>query len=122
MNITAIDHIQLAIPKDSEELARQFYTSLGFAEVAKPEPLASRGGCWFKSNAVMLHLGIEDPFIAARKAHPAFRISDLAAFRKQLESLQINFTADTSLPHVRRLFINDPFGNRIEFLQDGDVY
>jgi len=122
MDITAIDHVQLAIPKDSEETARKFYLSLGFTEVAKPEPLASRAGCWFKSNAAILHLGIEDPFIAARKAHPAFRISDLSAFRKHLQNLQIESTDDTLLPHVRRLFISDPFGNRIEFLQDGDVY
>jgi catechol 2,3-dioxygenase-like lactoylglutathione lyase family enzyme len=122
MNITAIDHVQLAIPKNSEEMARTFYRSLGFTEIAKPEPLASRGGCWFKSNAAILHLGIEDPFVAARKAHPAFRISDLSSFRKHLQSLQINIIEDTSLSHVRRLFINDPFGNRIEFLQEGDIY
>ena len=122
MNITAIDHVQLAIPKDSEETARAFYIRLGFVELPKPEALVSRGGCWFKSNEAILHLGIEEPFTAAKKAHPAFKVLDLASFKKQLAINEIAITEDDSLPHVRRFFVSDPFGNRIEFLQDGDKY
>lgn len=85
--LTGIDHVQLAIPPHGEAQARDFYGSLlGLREVAKPEPLAQRGGCWFIGPGIHLHLGVADDFQSAAKAHPAFRVRDLAALRKRLSS------------------------------------
>lgn len=121
--ILEIDHVQLAMPKGAEEIARHFFTDvLGFEEIDKPEPLRSRGGCWFKKNNAILHLGVEESFSPARKAHPAFRVSDIASFRQRLQDDNIEVTDDNSLQHVRRFFVFDPFGNRIEFIQEGDKY
>ena len=121
--ITALDHVQLAMPKGAEEEARQFFMSiLGFEEVEKPEALRSRGGCWFKQQNAVLHLGVEEPFSPARKAHPAFRVADIEAFRSKLEAHNVEIIDDMSLAHVRRFFIFDPFGNRIEFVREGDEY
>ena len=78
--ILALDHVQLAMPAGREEDAQAFYEGvLGLPRVTKPEPLARRGGCWFAHGAVSVHLGVEDPFVAAQKAHPAFRVADLDA-------------------------------------------
>jgi catechol 2,3-dioxygenase-like lactoylglutathione lyase family enzyme len=78
MSILSIDHVQLAMPPGGEEKARNFYQKiLGFEEIEKPEPLRSRGGCWFKSGSAELHLGVEEDFRASKKAHPAFRVEDL---------------------------------------------
>ncbi len=121
--ITGLDHVQLAMPKGAEETARRFFVSiLGFEEVEKPEALRSRGGCWFKQQNAVLHLGVEEPFAPARKAHPAFRVADIEAFRAKLEANNIEIVDDTSLPHVKRFFVSDPFGNRIEFVREGDAY
>ena len=121
--IVGLDHVQLAIPKGGEPAAREFYvTTLGFEEVEKPEALRSRGGCWFKKNDAVLHLGVEEPFTPARKAHPAFRVHDIDGFRTKLEDGNVEILDDTSLAHVKRFFIFDPFGNRIEFLREGDKY
>ena len=121
--ILAIDHIQLAMPPGSEENARQFYAGqLGFEEVEKPEPLRGRGGCWFRCHEAVIHLGIEEPFTPARKAHPALRVRDLEALRSKWNEEGVETINDTSLEHVRRFFAFDPFGNRIEFMQDGDTY
>ena len=121
--IVALDHIQIAMPPGQEATARQFYgTILGLEEVAKPNALADRGGCWFIGPATAVHLGVEVDFQPARKAHPAFRVHDLAAFQAHLEANAITTIPDALLPHVRRFYVHDPFGNRIEFLQDGDFY
>ncbi|MBP8250870.1 MAG: VOC family protein [Herpetosiphon sp.] len=123
MNIVALDHIQLAMPAGREDEARAFYQGLlGLHEVPKPVQLQSRGGCWFAGDGIALHLGVEKDFMPARKAHPAFRVSNLEAARQHLAHAGVAITPDDALPHVRRFYIADPFGNRIEILQDGDVY
>jgi len=123
IRIVGLDHVQLAMPAGREEDARRFYGELlGMAEVAKPPPLDARGGCWFESPGAIVHLGVEEPFAPARKAHPAFRVADLEASRRALEAAGAPVVPDDSLPHVRRLYTADPFGNRIELMQDGDGF
>jgi hypothetical protein len=83
--IVAIDHVQVAIPRGSEDTARRFYGEfLGISEVPKPSALAARGGCWFRAGSAVLHLGVEHPFAPARKAHPAFLVTDLDALEEVL--------------------------------------
>lgn len=123
MQIAGLHHVQLAIPAGGEDTARRFYAGvLGLAEVAKPPTLAGRGGCWFAGPGSVIHLGVEEPFAPAAKAHPAFRVADLAASRRALEAAGAPLVADDSLPSVRRLYTADPFGNRIELIQDGDEF
>jgi catechol 2,3-dioxygenase-like lactoylglutathione lyase family enzyme len=118
MHILALDHIQLAMPPGREEEARAFYSGLlAIPEVAKPENLAKRGGAWFEAGAVKVHLGVEADFTPARKAHPAFIVADLAALAQSLESAGFPARTDEPLPGYTRLYVNDPFGNRIELLQ-----
>jgi len=114
---TAIDHVQLALPAGGEERARGFYRDLlCMVEVAKPPELAKRGGCWFQSGSVQIHLGVEEDFRAARKAHPALRCSDYDALTAHLRAAGVAIRADNSIPGVRRCHISDPFGNRIELI------
>jgi catechol 2,3-dioxygenase-like lactoylglutathione lyase family enzyme len=113
----AIDHVQLAMPPGEESTARQFYADLlGMREIAKPAPLAARGGCWFASGSVQLHLGVEQDFRPARKAHPAIRISGYAALLAKLETAGVEVIEADDLPDVQRAHIFDPFGNRIELI------
>ena len=123
VKIVGLDHLQLAMPPGQEAEARRFYSEiLGLAEIAKPEPLMSRGGCWFEGQGVMLHLGVEEPFRPARKAHPCFRVADLETSREALSAAGVPITPDESIPWTRRFFASDPFGNRLEFLQEGDSF
>lgn len=116
--IEAIHHVQLAMPKGGEEAARAFYAgALGMTEIAKPDALSGRGGCWFQAGTVELHLGVETPFAPARKAHPALRVRDLARAKAQLDRAGIVMRHDVDLPGFIRVFVDDPFGNRIEILQ-----
>jgi catechol 2,3-dioxygenase-like lactoylglutathione lyase family enzyme len=117
--ITGIDHVQLAMPSGAENTARSFYAGvLGFEEVEKPPALAGRGGCWFEQGGVALHLGVEESFAPARKAHPAFRVSDLDAAERLLKAAGAPIVPDASCPGVRRIYTADPFGNRIELIED----
>jgi catechol 2,3-dioxygenase-like lactoylglutathione lyase family enzyme len=114
---TAIDHVQLAMPPGGEEVAREFYRDLlGMAEIPKPPELAKRGGCWFESGAVQIHLGVENDFHPAKKAHPALRCRDYAAFVSRLSEASVSVAEVEDIPEVRRCHIHDPFGNRIELL------
>ena len=123
MQILGLDHIQLAIPAGGETEARRFYGELlGLDELAKPAELRARGGCWFALPNATLHLGVEPDFKPARKAHPAFRVPDLAAAEHRLSAAGVAITPDTSVPRVRRFYAADPFGNRLEFVQEGDVF
>ncbi len=123
IQIVGLDHIQLAMPVGGETEARQFYgTLLGLTEVPKPEPLVKRGGCWFEGGNVWLHLGVEEAFVPARKAHPGLRVSDLEAARRTLEGADFAIKPDESVPGVRRFYVSDPFGNRLEFIQEGDGF
>ncbi len=114
----AIDHVQLAMPPGSGARARDFYSGLlGMKEVAKPAVLAKRGGCWFESGKVQIHLGVEADFRPARKAHPALQCSEYASMLQRLRKAGIEVTEPDDIPGVRRCHIHDPFGNRIELTE-----
>ena len=116
--LVALDHVQLAMPAGGESAARAFYTGLlGLPEVPKPPALAARGGCWFESDAVKLHLGVEADFRPARKAHPAVRVDDLGALGALLAAAGHPLTPDNALQGTERGYVDDPFGNRIELIQ-----
>jgi catechol 2,3-dioxygenase-like lactoylglutathione lyase family enzyme len=118
MRIKEINHIQLAMPRGGEDKARAFYEGvLGIPEVQKPLNLAKRGGCWFVRGNLRVHLGVEDDFRPARKAHPAFLAEDLSAFRKVLERAGFRAKTDEPLEGYDRIYVDDPFGNRIELLE-----
>ena len=113
----AIDHVQLAMPVGKEAEARRFYRDLlGMVEVAKPLELAKRGGCWFESGKVQVHLGVEKEFRPAKKAHPALRCRDYAALIEQLRRAGVEVNEANDIPGVRRCHIHDLFGNRIELI------
>lgn len=123
MKITRLDHIQLAMPPGGEAKARVFWRDvLGLPEETKPEPLASRGGCWFRTGDIIVHIGVESDAAPQRKAHPAFCVSDLDALAQRLAAAGYAVIPDTALPNRRRFYTADPFGNRIEFLADGDGF
>lgn len=110
-----LDHVQLAIPVGGEERARAFYVGvLGLTEVPKPAALAVRGGAWFECGAVRIHVGVEDPFVPARKAHPALTMTGLRAF---IEASGLAATWSDEIPGIDRCHIADPFGNRIELIE-----
>ena len=114
---TAIDHVQLAMPPGEEERARGFYRDLlDMVEIPKPPELAKRGGCWFGSGGVQIHLGVENDFRAAKKAHPALRCRDYEALISRLRAAGMDAQEDESIPGVRRCHIFDPFGNRLELI------
>lgn len=116
--ILAIDHVQIAMPPDGEAAARAFYSGLlGLDEVIKPANLASRGGCWFASGTARLHLGIERDFRPARKAHVALQVADLMRLTAVLAAAGVTLVTDKPLPGYDRVYVDDPFGNRIELLQ-----
>ncbi len=120
MKVLGLDHLQLAMPKDQEDSARAFYGELlGLREIAKPAELASRGGVWFECGLLQLHLGVEEPFVPARKAHPAIRLAGYEAFLAKLEHAGVAVRVDESVPSMRRAFVADPFGNRVELIDSG---
>lgn len=107
------------MPKGGEETARHFFCDLlGMTEIAKPPELAKRGGCWFASGKVQVHLGVENDFRPAKKAHPALRCRDYASLLARLRSKSIEPIEAEDIPGVRRCHIFDPFGNRIELVAD----
>lgn len=113
-----LDHVQIVMPPGGEAAARRFYGEiLGLPEVAKPAALAGRGGCWFRRDPVEIHLGVEEGFRPARKAHPGFVASDLDALAARLARRGVDVRWDDALlPTARRFYADDPFGNRLEFL------
>ncbi len=116
-SFVALDHVQLAMPPGEEQKARAFYEGLlGMTEVPKPPELAKRGGCWFESGGVQLHLGVESDFRPAKKAHPALRCRDYGALLGRLRDAGIEVTEPADIPGVRRCHVHDPFGNRIELI------
>lgn len=123
MQLTGFDHIQLAMPASGEAAAREFYTGiLGLWELPKPPQLAARGGCWFGGQGINLHLGVEEQFVAAKKAHPAFLVEDVAEAERHLRAAGVATTPDETVPGVRRFYAADPFGNRLEFIQHGNGF
>jgi catechol 2,3-dioxygenase-like lactoylglutathione lyase family enzyme len=118
MAILGIDHVQVAAPAGCEPEARAFYAGLlGLEELEKPEPLRSRGGCWFRAGTDELHVGVEEPFAPARKAHPGFVVDDLAGLATRLRAEGMEVTPDETIPGVERAYVADPFGNRLELRQ-----
>jgi catechol 2,3-dioxygenase-like lactoylglutathione lyase family enzyme len=118
MAIVVIDHVQLAMPAGEEQRAREFYCGiLGVPEVPKPPELAKRGGCWFENGAVKIHLGVENEFRPARKAHPGLLVSGLADLAQRLRAGGYEVTDDANSPGYSRVFVSDPFGNRIELME-----
>jgi catechol 2,3-dioxygenase-like lactoylglutathione lyase family enzyme len=116
--LETIDHVQLAMPAGEEAKARAFYAALlGLAEQPKPAELAGRGGCWFESDRVKVHCGVETPFAPAKKAHIAFRVDDVAGLAARAKAAGYDVIEDELLPGHDRVFIHDPFGNRLEFLR-----
>ncbi len=118
MQIIGLDHILLAMPEGGKEKARLFYGMLlGLTEVKKPETFADREGCWFEGPGTVIHLGVDPQFMPAVKAHPAFRVLDLAVLEGTLRGAGFPIQVDQNLPEIRRFFATDPFGNRLEFIQ-----
>lgn len=116
--VLSIDHVQLAIPKDSEDRARVFYRDLlGMKEIPKPEPLARRGGCWFTSGEAQVHLGVEEDFRPAKKAHPALVVEGFDKILAKCEKAGVASKMDAEIDGRRRVHIFDPFGNRLELIE-----
>ncbi|MCM3116821.1 glyoxalase [Neobacillus sp. MER 74] len=116
--IKKIDHIQLAAPKGCEEAAREFFGGiLGLIEVEKPAELKKRGGVWFEFGTFQLHIGVEEPFSPAKKAHPALVVEKIEELKVHLREKRVAFTEDELLPGANRIHLHDPFGNRLEILE-----
>lgn len=116
--IGRLHHVQLAIPPGEEDRCRAFWGGvLGMDEVEKPPVLAARGGCWFRGGGLEVHLGVEQDFAPARKAHPGILVEDLRALASALEAAGGEVTWDPEFPGHDRFYAHDPFGNRLEFLE-----
>lgn len=118
MRVYALDHVQLAMPRGAEEQARAFYAGvLGLQEVPKPPNLAKRGGAWFSGGSLSLHLGVEDDFRPAKKAHPALLVEGLEELVARCEAAGHPAKPDEPLEGYNRVYVADPFGNRIELME-----
>lgn len=113
-----LHHAQLAVPPGGEDQCRAFWGGiLGMDEVEKPPVLAARGGCWFRGGGIEVHLGVENDFAPARKAHPGILVSNLRELATSLEARGVDVTWDGEFPGHDRFYAADPFGNRLEFLE-----
>jgi catechol 2,3-dioxygenase-like lactoylglutathione lyase family enzyme len=122
VQVTGLDHVQVAIPEGGAAAARGFYGGLlGLVEVPKPAALVDRGGCWFVGAGLTLHLGVERPFAPAGKAHLAFAVHDLDAARAELAAAGVPINEDTLDVGFRRFYAQDPFGNRLELVSRGEL-
>jgi catechol 2,3-dioxygenase-like lactoylglutathione lyase family enzyme len=118
VSIIGIDHVQLAMPTGGEELARAFYGYvLGLPEIPKPAQLAERGGCWFESAHVKIHLGVDPLFKPATKAHPGLLVRDLQPIIDRCRKMGIDILSDEALDGYERRYVHDPFGNRLELME-----
>ncbi len=118
MPVHSIHHVQLAMPAGGEEQARRFYGELlGIPEAPKPPNLAARGGCWFESDTIRVHLGVEADFRPAKKAHPALLVTDLPSLVRELRAAGVEIADDEPLAGFDRVYVHDPFGNRLELLE-----
>jgi len=118
MRVYGLDHVQVVIPRGAEEQARTFYAGvLGLTEVPKPPHLVMRGGVWFQGGSMQLHLGVEEDFRPARKAHPALLVEGLEEFVSLCSSHGYPVVRDEPLEGFERVYVSDPFGNRIELME-----
>jgi catechol 2,3-dioxygenase-like lactoylglutathione lyase family enzyme len=116
--VTRIDHVQIAAPEGCEAAAREFYGALlGMKEIEKPTMLRARGGCWFQCGDRQVHIGVERNFAPAKKAHPAFEVPNLDELREALAARGVAVIDDHTIPGTRRFYAEDPWGNRIEFVE-----
>lgn len=114
-----IHHVQVAMPAGGEERARRFYGELlGFGELPKPANLARRGGVWFGTGNLALHIGVDPAFRAATKAHVAYRVAGLSELRQRLTEAGCTPVDDEPLPGYERFYVDDSFGNRVELLEE----
>ena len=112
-----LHHVQLAIPAGSEAEHRAFWTLLGLRERPKPRALAARGGLWLVGGTAEIHLGVEEPHVPARKAHPALAVPNLDRVAERLDAAGHAPLWDDGIPGLRRFYVQDPSGNRIEILE-----
>ena len=118
MRIVRLDHVQLAMPRGGEAEAVAFYEGrLGIPQVQKPPHLAARGGCWFERGDLKVHLGVEDGFRPATKAHPAFVVEGVRDLARALSEGGCRVVDDEPLAGYDRVYVDDPFGNRIELME-----
>src|SRR3954451_4658631 len=118
MQITRIEHVQLAMPPGREHDAVEFYEGLlEIPQVPKPPHLAARGGCWFERGNLKVHLGVEKDFHAATKAHPAFIVSSIRILAGRLAEAGFTVVDDEPLDGYDRVYVSDPFGNRVELME-----
>jgi len=116
--ITDLDHVQIAAPRGCEAEARRFFGELlELEEIEKPATLQARGGCWFRVGSRQLHIGVEDPFRPAAKAHPAFSVADIDRVFARFEQHGVPCSWDRELESTRRFYASDPWGNRLEFTE-----
>jgi orotate phosphoribosyltransferase len=123
-DVVGLDHVQLAAPSGCEDEARRFFGGLlGLPEIEKPPPLQGRGGVWFTLGAQQLHIGVQEPFSPALKAHPALRVTPggLDQMAARLSAAGAPVSWDDALPDYRRFYVEDPWGNRIELLSARDL-
>ena len=115
--LVGVDHVQLAAPAGCEEEARRFFGGLlGLEELEKPQALTARGGVWFRVGAQQLHVGVEESFAPARKAHPAFSVTGYDELLDRLRAAGVEVVEDETIPGVRRCYVADPWGNRLELV------
>ncbi len=122
--IAGLHHVQVAAPAGCEDAARRFYGELlGLAEIEKPLILALRGGCWFRAGTGELHVGVEESFAPAAKAHPALSVDSVDALEGlattlAAEGVEVRWADDAEIPTQRRFHVRDPWGNRLELVAD----
>lgn len=115
--VTGLHHIQLAVPAGVEDACRAFWVDLiGLTEVPKPAPMAARGGAWFRGPGFELHVGVAADFAPATKAHPAILVDDIDALAERLTAAGHTLTWAHDFPGHRHCYVDDPVGNRVEFL------
>ena len=117
--IVGIHHVQITIPKEQEQIARDFYCgTLGLKQISKPHSLQGRGGFWLQVGDKQVHVGVEDGVDRNRtKAHVAYEVSDLDQWRKRIASRGIETHSGEPTPGHDRFEFRDPFGNRVEMIQ-----
>lgn len=114
----SLHHVQVAVPPGGEDDSRAFYVGvLGMTELEKPPVLAARGGLWVRADGVEIHIGVEEEFRPARKAHPGIRVTALDALAQRLSDAGVDVVWDGNFPGHRRFYAADPHGNRLEFIQ-----